>query len=113
MRAFCCCVAAPRFVTERSRVLFDRAVRDLRRDAHSMPAVAGIERGAQLRPFTIAEFWPAETLTRCARPFETRLRPLADLLTLKLCERGEGGQEDVADELVFCRQMLLCEGPKC
>ena len=66
MRVFCCCVAAPRLVTKRSRVLLDRTVRDLRRDTHSMPTLAGIERGAQLRPFTITEFWPAEDLALCA-----------------------------------------------
>ena len=66
MRVFCCCVAAPRLVTKRSRVLLDRTVRDLRRDTHSMPTLAGIERGAQLRPFTIAEFWPAEPFAHCA-----------------------------------------------
>jgi hypothetical protein len=66
-----------------------------------MPARAGVERLAQLLPVTITEFWPSKRLARCARSFETRLRPLADLLALQLGERGEDGKEDIADKLVL------------
>ncbi len=82
--------AAPRFVAERPGVLLDCAVWNPRGDAHSTPAMAGIERNAQLLYVTITEFRPAEDFALRASSFETGLRPLADLFALELCERGEG-----------------------
>ena len=113
MRDFCSriepCASSFRFVPERSRVLLHRAVRDARLSAHNMPAVTYLERRDQLIPITIAEFRPAQDLAPCARPFEASFRPLTDLFALKLGKRGERGQEDISDELVFCRQMLFGE----
>jgi hypothetical protein len=80
-------------------MLLHRAVWDARLPAHGMPAVAGLKRGDELAPITIAEFRPAQDLASCARPFEASLGPLTDLFALELCERGQRGQEDVSDEL--------------
>jgi hypothetical protein len=88
-------------------MLFDRAVRDACLPADGMPAIAGFERRKQLFPITVAEFRPAQDLAFCARPFEAGFRPLADLLALELCQRGEGGKQDVAYQFVFGGQMLL------
>ena len=90
-------------------MLLHGAVWDPGLPADCVPALTGVEGGAQLLFVTIAEFRPPEALTVCSRPFETSFRPLADLLALELGERREGGQEDVADELVLRRQMLFSE----
>src|ERR1700680_2084688 len=88
--------ASPRFVAELSGMLFDGAVGNPRRDAHRVPAIARVERSSEPRPVTIAES-----------------RPLADLFALELGERGECRKQSIADELVFCGQVLFRERPKC
>ena len=78
MRVFCCCVAAPRLVTKRSRVLLDRTVRDLRRDltACRLSPVLSAVRSCALSPslnFGLPSRLPI------ARPLEVGLHPPADL----------------------------------
>ena len=82
MRVFCRRArhASRRLVTERSCVLFDRAIGDPRRHAHRMPAVAAVERRAQSLPVTIAEFRPPERLAHRTHSFEAGFAPSADLL---------------------------------
>jgi hypothetical protein len=78
-----------------------------------VPAVPAIERCAQSLPVAIAEFRPPEHLAHRTRSLDAGLRPPTDLLAFELGERGEGRQQDVADEFVFRRQVLLGERPKC
>jgi len=40
--------ASPRFIAELSRMLLDGGVGNPRRDAHSVPAIAGVERYPEL-----------------------------------------------------------------
>jgi hypothetical protein len=86
MQVACCRLGLAmrcRAVAESSCVLVDRAVRDVRRDARRMPAIAGVERGSELRPVTIVEFRPPKDFGHCKRSLEDGLRPLAALLALK------------------------------
>jgi hypothetical protein len=101
-----------RFVAKGPRMLLDCAVRDACLPAHDVPAITRFERSDELVPITIAEFRPPKYLALCARPLEARFGALADLFPLELCERGEGGQEDIADKLVFYRQVLFGVRPE-
>ena len=71
-------------------MLLDGAIGNPRRDAHSVPAVAGVEGVPQLLAVAIAEFRPPELLARRPRSLEAGFRALADLFTLELCKRGQG-----------------------
>jgi hypothetical protein len=102
----------PWFVAQQAGVLLYRAVRDLRGNARRVPAPAAIQRCPQLLPVTLAELWAAKRLTHCSRPLKTGFRALTDLLSLQLGERGQRRQQNVADEFIVGRQVLLCEAVK-
>src|SRR5271166_2591221 len=100
--------AAPsRLIAKRTRMLFDGAVGDAGLNADRVPALTHAECGAKLLPRLGAERRPSQALTPRASPFEPGLGALADLLPLKLGERRENREEDVADQLVIRRQMRL------
>ena len=88
-------------------MLLHRAVWDARLPAHGVPAVAGIERGNELVPITIAEFRPAQDLALCTRSFEAGFRPLTDLFPLQLGQGGESCEQYITDEFVLRRQVLF------
>ena len=94
---------SPRLLAERSGVLLDRTVWNPYLDAHRVPALAAITRCPQFCQVAIAEFRPPEHLAHRTRSLEAGLRSLADLFPLKLGERREGSQQDVANEFVVRR----------
>src|SRR5271169_619132 len=99
MADFCVVGAAPsRLIAKRPRVFFDCAIGNAGLNADSVPALTHAECGAKLLPRLGAERRPSQVFTLRASAFEPGLGALTDLLPLKLGERRENREKDIAEQ---------------
>lgn len=98
-----------RLVAKDTRVFLHCAIRDPRRPAHGMPVVAVLRAAISLFRLPSLNFGLPKILPSARARSRPALVHWLIFSRSSFGERGQGRQEDVADEFVLCRQVLFRE----